>query len=487
MFSNVVPQTAFTSPKADLYFQGKIVQMGSTYNNDKTFLSSMRAFLYNKMGENDQQRLYFGRYNLDPVTAANRAFADYASCTPDLFSVFDLAGSCQKFTQEDKAKIIDIASQYDFEYVEKVEALFAKEFSIMCFRRAETKSIVMLVPVMTIKKWHLMQCCILGIMPWFFNPENGLDEDDKDLMYSFKKGTDDDYQSVLNRIASKIDFKTQYIKTVLNGFEHEHERRLFDSTKSAISDLENEIRNLQERISGYLVDLEQHNERLIGLSEKINSNNGDSDLMRYFISNSHVDLVDVNGTRLTYICKGYLTYFDANRAESYINNLDSEFYIKDPYGNRKYQNAASDEDAQKLFKAIFVDKLLKVRMCAAYRIDTGRMRAEGLQGYQYGGEYDCYMVNPHIDYHACIGTFGGVFLECLQRNDYIGCVESTIASALSLTIEDYTVLGEFVTLLWSGKGNDRGTTNTGRCIELPNGACVTAKEAIEWLKEENYE
>ena len=171
-------------------------------------------------------------------------------------------------------------------------------------------------------------------------------------------------------------------------------------------------------------------------------------------------------------------------SEKYINNLDSRFYLDDYSMGSKYSNAPDPKDAQMLYKAIFIDRTLKLRMCAAYIINTSSMRAGGVAAYPYGVEYDCHMANPHIDYHSCIGTYSQIFTDCLKNHDYIGCIENTIASALSLNLSDFTVLGEFIRLLWSPKGTDRSTTNSTKCIELPNGVCVHAKDAVAWLKEE---
>ncbi len=481
MFANAILTTAFTSPKAELYFKNKIIEINDPFYGDKTFISSLRAFLYNKMP--DGEVLEFGVYRASSDEDI-KYFVSNASNAMNKLYVVD-GRHTDKFVSKEEIKAY--AESLGWEVFTRVEALFVKEFDSMCFMNRENKTTVLCIPQMTIKKWHLIQCCILGVLPWYFNPENGLDEDDRELMYSFKKGTDDDYLKILNRIASKIDFKTEYIRHALVGFELTHEKQQYEQKQNEIYSYEGRIRDLQAEIENYMVSIEKCNLYLMGLHEKMTNNQGDSEIMRYFLNNTSLDLVKVNGTKLEYICKGCLTYWDANEAEKYIDNKNSRFYVRDSYDNSNYNNAPPFEDARLLFKAIFIDRLLKLRFCAAFRMDTSRYNCEGITGFPYGGEYDGYMANPHIDYHSCTGTYRAMFQNYLEQHDYIGCIESTIASALSLTVSDFTVLGEFMQILWSNKGFDRSTTNSTKCIELPNGVCVHAKDAIAWLKEEGYE
>lgn len=479
MFTNSISNTAFCTPRANKYFEDKIISMTSGYGDDCTFISSLRAFLYNKMSDGD--KLVFRYRNVSMTDAVGKL----VSLAPEVnqFAVYDIRTNSLSYT--DKEVLKSAANDNGWEYVEKISNLFAKEFDVICFRNAERRNVIMFVPGITLKKWHLLQCCVLGVLPWYFDPSKGeLEDDDKDLMYSFRKSTDDEYLKVLNRIASKIDFKSGYIRSALNGFETRGEKKSYDDMQREIRNYEQHIAELRRAISDALQAIDYRNTMLMGLAEKINRNQGDSEIMEYFLSNSNLDLVTVNGGTIRYICKGYLTYWDTSEVESYIKNKNSRFYLSDPWDGRKYRNMPSFEDAEKLLRAIFIDRKLKVRICAAYSLSIDDNYVSGLQNYGYGGEYDCYMANPHIDFHSCIGTFDQIFMEKLTNHDYVGCIEQTMVSALSITVDDFTVISEFMKLLWSDKSTDRSTTNTTKCIELPNGVCLDARDAIQWLKEE---
>lgn len=88
------------------------------------------------------------------------------------------------------------------------------------------------------------------------------------------------------------------------------------------------------------------------------------------------------------------------------------------------------------------------------------------------------MGNPHINEYSCMGGYSKTINELLSRRDYIGAIEQCVASCKSLNWGDHTVMCAFMRTFFSDN-------SVARCIELPDGKVVNAKEAIKWLEEQD--
>ena len=484
MFGNNIVNTSFTSNEAELYFENKIFgdYYCSSSGEDRTFISSIRALLYDRIPCDEW--LMFIKYSLGrtnyPIDdyRAEIAQRELTTAGYPIFEVlYHTGGSIVQSALIEKLQDIP-----DMEYLPKVTKLFEKQFEVYCFINRKNKHTYLLVPDLDIKKWHLIQCVILAVVPWYYKEGDSVSTEEMNLLYALQKGTDDEYLQALDAIAVKIDFKTGYIKSVLAGFETRNERRKVETKSQMVDSMYSRIDDLYTQIHDYLIKIRKEETEILGLQQKINQiGEENSEIMDYFLSSKGVDLVNANGSEILFICKGYLSQFESGMARDFIQNENSILYLADPWSGSHYRNAPSKEDMKLFFNAVFIDRVLKIRMCAAYGMNIDNMECSGLAHYAYGGQYDRYMPNPHIDIHRCIGTFRQEFYECLSKFDYIGCIEAAVSSAHSINFGDNTVMSEFITNLW--KTDDIGTTNSAKCVELPDGNCVTAKEAIKWLKE----
>ena len=110
--------------------------------------------------------------------------------------------------------------------------------------------------------------------------------------------------------------------------------------------------------------------------------------------------------------------------------------------------------------AIFIDQVLKLRFCCAYRIRLGE-RVEGLRNYNYNESYETYIPNPHIDRYSCLGNYERTMNERLADNDAIGAIEQCISSCKSLNFADSTVMEVFMERMCGRNGYRHN-----KCIEL---------------------
>ena len=159
-----------------------------------------------------------------------------------------------------------------------------------------------------------------------------------------------------------------------------------------------------------------------------------------------------------------------------LDNPDSLIYR---YGGEDMSDRIAPEDIRRLLNAIFVDRLLQMRVCAAYNMRFDASSCNAVNSYGYGASCNDATPNTHIDAYTCMGDHRQIINELLAERDYVSAVDQCITSARSLNFEDPTVIREFIYRLYGC----RNGINL-RCIVLPDGSVVGPKKAIKWLKEQ---
>lgn len=482
MFKNGLSNTPMNTDAANQFFHGKID--GEGWQRDYTFLATLRALLANRMGENDRIYLSFGvstyseeqLSNLTVSRALNVAVGDYIENDNSIrIHNFNSTSELSNSAWMEVVRANFEKSFAGWHRIERVTGFFRKVFNVQCFINPEKKSVYLFTCQMEMRRMHYLQCGILAFLPWYFDPQEGVSDDEMSLLNSLREKTSDKYLECLNVIAAKFDFQTARIRTLLKGFETRYERLRCDNMKRELENINWRLNELQEQIGNYLKSRRDTETSILGLEMKIAQGGEDSEIMDYFLCNKQLLLQSVDGSTMEFIVRSTLDYFDEGMAEKVINNQHS--YCYEVYGSARRGNISHD-DMKMLLTEIFLNQRLKMRLCAAYHFQLeGGVTA--LRGYSYGGDCCEYMPNPHIDGWACIGTYGKVINERLRDRDYIGAIEQCIASCKSLNFGDSTVMDRFMNMMY-GHADGRNM----RCIELPDGRVVTPKDAVGYLKKE---
>jgi len=479
LFAEPIYNTPFTSAAANEYFRETVY--GDEWAGDVTLISTLRALLTNRIGENalfctqrtwgisiSRQGNYTNEQLLDAVHS--RFDGDY-----------DNSFSICWFTSEDKAaneKIYGLCRDHyaDRDGWVKLNAItdfFRKSFDVCCFVHEESKRTVYILKEMDTRKYHCLQVSALTAMPWYFDPTKGdkVTEKEISLMNSLRGKDKNEYLRCLQDIADEYDFETEFVRRSLSRIETEYERSRLDSVKREIEDSMHMINDYQRTINDTLRAINKKNIELIGLQAKIDNNTGESILSDYFLCNKKLRLDYVNGTRVDFHVNDYMTYFDSDMAGEFIGNRRSVIYRCGAPGARA-------DAVEKLMRAIFVDETIKVRMCAAYSIDIqGGFTA--MTGYDFRGDAGDRMPNPHINQYSCLGNYRQVINDRLVARDFIGVLEQAVASAKSLNVADGVVFERFLRDLYA--------CANGRCLELEDGTQMTFTEALDYVEKEPVE
>lgn len=482
MFRKVISRSPLVGRGAEEVFKNI---KASSLNDDVSFAATLRALLASRIPEGESIYMAHGRsgYTASNIKHVDKEIAIRALGGRYVEESMDDGGIYIHYfdnaNNEDNDASFEIVNEYfttyhpEFTKLEKVTEFYKSVMDVLCFVNAQHKKTVIYVNRLTVPRYHYLQCGILAYLPWYFDKEKGVTKQEMELIESLRKNKADDYERIIEEIASKYDFRSEAIKRGLRGFESRLDEKKAEELRIIIKDAVEEINNYSEAIGKLLAKNNERECTLLGLEQKIieNRENG-GEMMDYFLANKRLNLVSVNDDTVRFTVKDYLTYWDRDMAEEIISNRRS--YVYYPGGDDMSEKIPAD-DMEMLMRSIFVDEKLKIKFCSAYDLQLyGRVR--GIGGFQY--DYNCSdaMANPHIDFYECLGNYNQVFAELLKDRDYIGAIEQCIASCKSLNFGDSIVMSRFMETLYGLQGE-----KNNKCIELPNGTVVDPKRAIVWL------
>lgn len=472
MFKESIKSTSFSSQYADRALN----IYGSSYGDarDVTMLSTLRALLMNRV----EGQFFFvfaksdySKGSLDGAstkTIANAILSNsYIKSGNYGLSVVNIAtGDNEKvFRSIDEAMLSQLGEGY--EYLERLTIFYKKSFEVRGFINHERKKAVLFVDKMDYRKLHFIQCSIPVFLPWYFD-SNPLNDKEIRLLKSLAADSYTEYVNAIEDIASSINFREQGLRTMLKGFEARMFLRREGDIRSFVDNITNELDTRIRQIRDLLDKKREQEMLLLGYKQKAKELEDSHELLDYFLMNKNVIVEDVDDEDLTFLPFGYMTNWSDAEARAIIDNDYADMHS---YGNGAY----SHEDRKSLFKALFVDKTIKLRLCGAYRFRYGST-VIGLTGHDIPGELDTYMPNPHIDRYHCLGNYEAIINELITSGNYIMAIDQTIQSAMSLSLHDGAVMHEFYNSIFA--------RTTRQCLELPDGTCVDTRGAIEWLKEQ---
>lgn len=465
MFKNEVSATPFTTEVAN---DAMSRIYGDRFMLDNSFLATMRALLYNRIPEEDHIA-----FKISSSSSQNMSVSEIYNRNPQIGAPCGIAlhyfnNMNAEVNAASFKKAVDcfIDSFDGYKEHRKIREFYRQAFNVACFINEDTKSVVVFVEQMDYRRYHYLQCAILPMFVWYFDKQKGITADEKALVDSLQKRDPNVYLECLEKIAATFDFRAKAIRDKLAGFETAYIKEALAGSEQRYTNIVNTITRLNDEINSKLEALNSLNIEIRGMQDKIASGDNSSEIMDYFLSHKGFTLIEARGSTIDFIIDDKIEYFDPEEAESAINCTHGYLYT--------CGDDTSRADREMLFKAIFLDGTVNVRVCAAFRLSiSGGVSARS--HYSFGEEFNKSMPHPHIDEYSCMGDYTRIVNELMQNHNYIMSLEQCIASTRSLNFSDSTVMSHFVRTLF-------GSSSHNRCIELPDGRVVRPTEAIEWLK-----
>ena len=475
MFRQTVGSTPFTDDIANEYFRNKI--SGGSIGQDTSFLATLRALFSERIPDEDLISFYFEASSHRASSFDDDSFDSVVSLplwSHGLAMLHAFSGGADA-----NKRCMDEAEKYfggleGWTRLPRPTEYYAKTMRVLVFVNAANKNVAIFVDSTDMRKIHFLEAGVLSFFPWYFDPANGFSAEEKAVCESLMKTSPDAYHAALSAMAKKLGFRESIERRMLNDFESKGDRDRAEKEERDIMNLSSKIEDLEREIAAIIRDRYDRQIMLLGLREKLDSGEGCGELGDYFATNKSVAFTGIRDDSFNFVAKGYLSYWDEELAERVIGKSSSYLYA-----------GCSDngKDMELLYRAVFLERKIRLRVCAAFRIER-RGTAYRYKEYAFPpGEFGTYMPNPHIDRFQCIGDNVSAIEQCISRGDYIGAVEQCAAATLNFNLADPTVMGVFSRML--NKTGDY--TPNINAFELPDGTVTDPKGAIEWLKSQKSE
>lgn len=487
MFRAPVTSTPFVGQYADVFFPNI---SGETYQGDVSFLSTMRALLAPKMKEEDSVSLHF--MQSDPFKLSNigdkkeyiKSNLDFIPADNSLI-IYNLRGDADansKMVEELRKEFPKLHK--GFNEVPSVAEFYLNSFPCICFKNEKIRTVVYFVGRLNMRSMHYLQASIPVPFTWFI-PEVTKDTfgddgwalikslaaiEETDENGNIVKNGVDEYMQIIMRMSKVYDFEKARIKSMLGDFETRAQKREISNLQDKIGQIDSNIASYQQNIMQQIKQRDDTLVRIWGLQHKLETLEGESELLDYFVNSKSLYLERVEGDRIYFAVKTYLTYIDPSALDRILKNKQAEI-------NRTGTPSLPSEDMCMLLRAALIDGKIKMRMCAAYSISlSGGVNAQS--HHDYPAEFDSYIRNYHIDGAHCMGNYTVPITNALKSGNFVGAIENCIASAMSQNVLESATFYGLVRQLYDAHHKYRN------CFELPDGSVVSPENAVKWLKEQ---
>lgn len=488
MFAKVITGLTLANEVADTLFPHI---NGSRFRGDVSFTATMRALMYKRVQKEESIRVDAGRsrYTKEDISgvrpsgcvssflSGSRIFTDHGVLHVHSFDSSEESNDAC-FHAIDNGGMAEMSGYTEM----KDMSVFMgqKKIKARFFINLEKNNTLIFIDRLDLKKWHLLQAFIPRYFPAYFESAP-LEEDERKLLKSLTTRYDPEYEKQIEEFAKRFDFRTQAIRNKLSGFELHFERENLEKVRSNIAYARDEIKSLNERFKECYKKISDLTTKELGLIEKLRSsseNEGeDTEFMEYFLCNKALHLLDVYGSSISFIVKTTISNFDPEVFDAAINKRGSFFY-RSYDTHRRYPNEEmTDDRIKRLMLAIFRDEKLKLRVCAAFRLDFGNGEYMGYESYDFPREIIAdHTPNQHIQKYGCFGNNGIYVREAMLDRDYVRAVAQCCAVAANINFTEANTCTYFMQEICA--------VDAGRIIQMPDGSTMTPLDAVKWLEEQ---
>lgn len=354
------------------------------------------------------------------------------------------------------------------------------------FLNKEKRQAVIYFHGLNVRYLHLLCSFIPTLLPWYFeeNPvvrKSGpvLDPQAWDLLEACAGGNASNFENAVGVLYDRYDFREAIINAKLEGFETKFHEVQLDNIRIQMDGIRSEMERYRERIATLYRELDEKTTMEAGLIQKIKTGEeGGSEIRDLFLAYKNLHLESVDNTAITFVVDTVINNFNPEIFDITVRNERSFWYRTE--GGQRYSRAWTDKQIEKFIRAVFEEEILKIKVCAAYRLDLSSGRFAGMSHFSFGPEFADSMPNMHIQQYACLGSGHERQLhDAMSRRDYVGAINVCVASAGNMSMEEVPTGERHMKYLLGD--------NPGKCVILPDGRNVTPLEAIKWLEEQEPE
>ena len=478
MIKTAIKQTAITSARANEYFINKID--GATMNDDVSMTATCRALFGPRLQEKERiavlQKTHMVRENV-PFDAVLDDVRSVKPGTLMIYNILNPGNSTINWMETLRGQMANI-SLYPLEDIEhwfKHNGIKALVYTNSPHDPKVPKSpvdnsaSVIFIEGLNMSRWHTIQTLIGRLMGKWFVEKPMTDEERQGIILAMNKGDEQLYLSTIEKYASTLDFRSGFIRQKLNGFEKRFEKERIQQLQNEQQSIERKLDELERKIGEQLM----HREDIIAMLHGYSMNGGDSEpyVMNYFLQNKNLVLKDCSTDYLTFFTSGWFDNWNPDQAKNIFgkNRMSSWLHYNSNYG-------IAADDAKLLYKAIFIDETVRVRLWSCFKIAMrGDDVVRALSDYAKPEEITNALPNPHHYYNHCMGGNSQLINQAMRVRDVISAIEQCCSATKGINIMEEVSYKYFT--------RDLFNPEFGAVVYVKElDKFVTTKEAIAFLK-----
>lgn len=441
---------------------------GDDIAGDRTFVSTLRALLYNRIGQGSVQFIYKKCY-INELHATDVAGWERTVCQClGKIILVELSVSSDIVL---KTIYDDLDNNKELELQEKISTFYRKIFPVRCYLNKKTQSSIVIVIGLSIKNMHYLQCSIPAMLPWYFTDKT-LSSLELELLKSLQEKSSHKYLEISEQIYRSLDTRKKHIEITLPYFLKNSIQSQIDDCIHSVQSSEEHIRTLNLKIKEELEKMSKKKTLLAGFRQALQEER--TDIVEYILSQDNIFVVSSTETILCIGIRTPVLYYDADMCKSVLENRNSYIYTIDGL-------QVSRDLLKRLLDEIFIQQKIKLWLYAGFEI-SGIGYVEPVQDtnwYKSIGFFSHCIPNPHIDTYGCMGDHLVVLNEMALDRDYIQIVEQCRASAASINFADSVVVRNLI-YTWGSFKSQR----TIPCLEMPDGRFLDIEDAMKYLEKE---
>ena len=299
---------------------------------------------------------------------------------------------------------------------------------------------------------------IVSIIPLLY-PDIILPEEVKEILKALGGNDYVKYVTLYNNYIAKLGIREAKMKKALEKLSENMTAKQRRNLEENISSMKYDIDNYIKSISTSYNRLREYQMTLTGLLAQ-NTNTDLVEFVNYINRHKIVELVDIRDTSLILKASTTFRYFDEVLLNKIMNNSRTDI------GSDKYLKA--------LFKAVFIDKTIKLHIQCYFKLNLSN---RVVSRYTDRSVEATYYNQPHIYNFDCWGNNQAHIIKALNEHQYIAALEQSLAAIMNINFADSTVLGYFVREVSDVRRNTPA-------LELQDGTRITFKQFEDKMRAE---
>ena len=477
MIKTPIKQTALTTTRSNEYFAHKIE--APLMNGDASMAATCRALFHHRLKDKEtinvtlQTHVIREDFKFENLKAEAAGLKDGQLIVHSILNPSKAATDWRQMVTTDMTdaglyRMDDLEKWLDSNKIKTVIYTNRPHDEKVPKSPVDNTATIVFIESLNMGRWHTLQFLLKRFLSKWFVEIPLTQEEQDNLVMPLVKDDEARYQEYINKVASTLDFRSGFIRKKLEGFEKRFEK---DRVKQLESEQKRHEQKLEE-LSRQIGDILRMRDDTIAMLHGYEMGAGDAEpyVMNYFLGNKNLVLKDCTADRLDFFVSSWFTNWDPGVAKNTFAKDHMSSWL-----NHNESFGIPTADAKMLYKAIFIDETVKVRLWSSYRLALRGDNPVSVNSDTKPDEIMNALPNPHHMYNHCLGNNSRHVAEAMRVRDIIGAIEQCISATKGINLMESVSYRHFTKDLFDPQFG-------AVCFVKDANKFMTTKDAIEYLK-----